>query len=425
MFSKKINELPKQLADFIHLAGHIADEKKINVYVVGGFVRDLILGVDNFDVDLVVEGDGIGFATECSRKLNARLITHKRFGTATLLGIHNFKVDVATARKEIYEKPGVLPTVFHGKIEDDLFRRDFTINAMAISINEGRFGQIIDLYSGQRDLKTGLIRALHPLSFIDDPTRILRAMRFEQRFDFRIEKTTLSWIKNALRQKMLHQVQKHRLRDELILIFKEASPVKSLKRLYEICGFSYIALHLSYKREWRLFFEEINKKILWFKEHFLAKRHLDPYVMFMSLFFYQLPLKELQKVIREFAFHKGESSRMVSLKENYKKVNKELSKRGIRPSTVYRLLEPLPYETILLIKVLSRHQLVHQRIEDFLFIFHGQRLHVRGEDLVQLGIKPGPHYKKILEALLYAKIDGKVKTKEEELEFAERLASLR
>ena len=116
---------------------------------------------------------------------------------------------------------------------------------------------------------------------------------------------------------------------------------------------------------------------------------------------------------------------MVSLKEHYEKVNKELSKRGIRPSTVYRLLEPLPYETILLIKVLSRHQLVHQRIEDFLFIFHGQRLHVRGEDLVQLGIKPGPHYKKILEALLYAKIDGKVKTKEEELEFAKRLACLR
>jgi tRNA nucleotidyltransferase (CCA-adding enzyme) len=142
----------------------------------------------------------------------------------------------------------------------------------------------------------------------------------------------------------------------------------------------------------------------------------------MSLFFYRLHHKELQKVIREFAFHKGESSRIISLKENYEKAERELRKKDIRPSCVYRLLQPLPYETILLIRAMSRHRQVHHQIENFLFVFHSHKLVVKGENLSQLGIKPGPHYKKILEELLYAKIDGKVKTKEEELKFAQRLS---
>ena len=425
MFVKKLNELSKSVADFIRLAGGIADEMGLNVYVVGGFVRDLFLGVDNFDVDLVVEGDGIAFATECARRLGLRLITHRRFGTASVLGLEGLKVDIATARKEIYEKPAVLPTVSFGVIAGDLFRRDFTFNAMAIGINKLTFGQVVDFYGGQKDLRGGIVRALHPLSFIDDPTRILRAVRFEQRFDFKIEKNTLSWIKDALRLKMLHRVQKHRLRDELILMFKENSPLKSLKRLSNLCGFSYMAPGLRFRKEGHVLFKETAKRIRWFNEHFFHKRHLEPYTMYMSLFFYPLSFKDLQKVIREFAFHKGESSRIISLKENFKKIEKELSRKNVRPRTVYRFLEPLSYEVILAMMVLSRRPVMRQRCEDFLSIYNGQRLHIRGEDLGSLGIKPGPHYKKILDELLYAKIDGKVKDREEELRLAERLAHQR
>ncbi len=420
MFHKKLNELPKEMSSFIHMAGALADEKGINAYVVGGFVRDIFLGVKNFDVDLVVEGDGIAFASECARNQSLKLVTHKRFGTATIHGLHGFKVDIASARREIYEEPAALPVVFKGHIRDDLFRRDFTVNAMAISINKHCFGQIIDHYDGHSDLKTGVIRALHVNSFIDDPTRIMRAVRFEQRFDFKIDKETLSWIKSSLRRKMLHQVQKHRLRDELILIFKERSPVRSLRRLWGLAGFSYIALGLRFHKGWHKSFEDVAKKARWFDEHFSHKRHLEPYVMYMSLFFSTLTHKELCQVMRDFAFHKGESSRIISFRENFARVEKELSKKSVRASTVYRILEPLSYEVVLLSAALSSCELVVKRVQDFLFVYNGQRIHVKGDDLKGLGVKPGPHFKKILDELLYAKIDAEVSNKEEELVLAQR-----
>ncbi len=421
VFYKKLNELPKEMSGFIHMAGALADEMGINAYVVGGFVRDIFLGVKNFDVDLVVEGDGIAFASECARELDLKLVSHKRFGTATLHGLRGFKVDIASARREIYEKPAALPVVFKGHIKDDLFRRDFTVNAMAISINKHRFGQLVDFYDGHSDLKTGVIRALHANSFIDDPTRILRAVRFEQRFDFKIDKATLSWIKSAVRRKMLHKVQKHRLRDELILMFKESLPLKSLRRLWGLAGFSYIAPSLRFQKEWQRFFEEAAKKAGWFEEHFSHKRHLEPYVMYMSLFFYPLAHKELSQAMRDFAFHKGESSRILSFRENFTRVEKELSKKNVRGSVVYRIFEPLSYEVALLSAALSKSVLVLKRAQDFLFVYNGQRIHVKGEDLKRLGVKPGPHFKNILDELLYAKIDGEVKDKEEELALAQKL----
>ena len=422
MLLKKIYELPRPVLDFIRLTGRVGDEKGVNVYAVGGFVRDLFLGVDNFDIDLVVEGDGIAFAQELAHRLSLRLISHRRFGTATLLGLEGFKVDIASARKEIYETPAALPVVSFGKIEDDLFRRDFTINAMAVSLSAHDFGKLVDFYGGQTDLKNRVVRALHPLSFIDDPTRILRAVRFEQRFDFKIEKKTLAWIRRTVRRQMLHRVQKHRLRDEIVLIFQEKTPFKSVRRLSEICGFSYISPRLRFQKKWAVAFAEVGRKALWFKEWFPHKRHLEPYVMYLCLFFYPLSAKEIRKAVFAYAFHKRESLRILSLREDFQSVRRELLKRNIKPSAVYRALDPLSYEVILLISILAPHPRVVQRIENFLFVYNGQRLHMRGEDLAQLGIRPGPAYKKILQDLLYAKIDGTVRTREQELAFLEKLA---
>lgn len=421
MFFKRIEKLPQEMKKFIHEAGRIADRSGQRIYCVGGFVRDMMLDVENLDVDLVVEGDGVAFALECAQRLNLKTVTHKRFGTATLTGLDNFKVDITSARKEIYENPAQLPTVFRGKIKDDLFRRDFTINAMAIGLNGDRFAVVFDEFGGRSDLKLRLIRALHVLSFIDDPTRILRAVRFKDRLSFSIEKNTLKWIKNAVRKRMLHKVQKHRLRDEIVAIFKEEHPFKALNTLNKLCGFSYIAPGLRFKNSWKNSFQETDKIIKWFKKNFPHKRKIEPYTMYMSLFFFGLPLKEFKRVVFEFAFHKGESSRIFSLKENFKKIEKELTKANVLPSKVYHLLEPLSYETVLLISVLSKNKSLKRRIEDFLFKYNGQRLHIKGEDLKNLGISPGPGYKKIFSSLISAKIDGKVKTKEEELALAYKL----
>lgn len=423
MFSKKLNKLPLPIVEFIHFTGRVADEKGINVYVVGGFVRDLFLGVANFDVDFVVEGDGIAFATELAGRLNLSVVIHRRFGTATLHGLEGFKADIASSRREVYDKPAALPSVTFGKIEDDLFRRDFTINAVAIGINEHQFGRIIDHYAGLKDLKKGLVRALHHLSFIDDPTRILRAVRFEQRFDFKIEKQTLGWLKEAQRRRMLFYVQKHRLRDELILIFKERLPFKALKRLNQLCGLSYIAPSLRFQDSWRSDFTAISQRAKEFQKLCVHHRRIELYAMYMALFFYPLSVRAMKKVIIDFAFHKGESSRMLSLKENFKKARSLLSRKSILPSSVYHLLQPLSYEVIFLIIILLKNRVAERHIDYFFLKSHPQRLHVRGEDLLKSGIKAGPDFKMILSELLCAKIDGKLKDKEEELAMALKLAA--
>ncbi|MFH0877290.1 MAG: hypothetical protein V1863_03610 [Candidatus Omnitrophota bacterium] len=421
MLVKKIKLLFGPIADFIHLAAQLADQKGLPVYAVGGFVRDLLLEADHLDVDLVVEGDGIAFAVECGRHFGARLIAHRRFGTATLLGVPGVKADIASARKEIYEKPAALPTVFQGTIKDDLFRRDFTINAMAVRINRAYFGELIDFYGGQKDLKAKRVRALHPLSFIDDPTRIVRAVRFEQRLNFKIEKDTLDWIRRAVERKMLQSVQKHRLRDELLLIFKEPAPLKALKRLHELCGFTAIA-PLRFQKNWPALFEAARQRIAWFQAQMTPKRHLESYTVYLSLFFFPLGLKDLRRAIGDFAFHKSESSRILALKTHFEKINRHLAQKKCKPSSVYRCLESLSYETILAIAVLSRSRWARQRIEDFFLKHHGHRLGVRGEDLRNFGIPPGPRYKNILQELLYAKIDGKITSKEEELRLAQKIA---
>lgn len=421
MLTERLKTLPVPMADFIRQAGILADEMGIRVYLVGGFVRDLFLNVGHFDVDLVVEGDGIRFAQECARRFSLKIVAHGRFGTATLHGAEGFKADIASARQEAYEKPAALPSVSKGGIKDDLFRRDFTINAMAIGINKHCYGDVFDFYGGRHDLETKTIRALHPLSFVDDPTRILRAVRFEKRFSFRMEPGTLLWIRQALRRKMLFFVQRHRLRDEMVLIFKESRPAPALKRLRDICGYSFISPGLTYESRWSAAHKKIQEAAHWFAAHAAHKRHLDVYIMLMCLFFERLAMKRLKDTMLAFAFHKGESRRILSYKRNAVVLERRLTKHGLRPSGVYRLLEPLAYEVVLLVYALSTKKRVKDLIRDYLLVHHGTRLHVRGEDLTLLGSRPGPHFKKILTALLYAKVDGKLEGRDEELALAKKM----
>ncbi len=421
LFIKKMKEIPKPLADFIAFSGNLADRKGLRVFIVGGFVRDLFLGVSNFDVDIAVEGDAVAFARTLADQLSCSILVHKRFGTAVIRSPEGFKVDIATARREVYEKPAALPVVAAGAIRDDLFRRDFTINAMAICINKVDYGRVFDFYCGMDDLKKRLVRALHSLSFIDDPTRILRAVRFEQRLGFSIEKETYGWMRAAARSGMLEVVHKHRLRDELVLIFKEEKPFKALSRLYKSCGFDYIFKGLRYERSWGKAFQGVEKAVRWHKKHLVQKRHIESYIMYMSLFFYSLSLKDMKRVMLDFAFHKGESCRILSLKEHFDLIEKSLADKKASPSVVYRVLEPLSCEVILLILALSSEARVKQHVEDFLSVHDGSKLHLTGEDLLLMGVKPGPGFKKILDELLSAKIDGRVKDRCDELKLAEKL----
>jgi len=214
--------------------GENAGSLGYSAFVVGGTVRDLIRGVRNFDLDIVVEGDAIRLGQLLGREFTGAIVAHKRFGTCTVTAKDGLKIDLATARKEVYESPGALPTVEFSALKDDLARRDFTINAMAISINKEDFGRLIDLFGGKRDLAQGKIRVLHDKSFIDDPTRIFRCIRFESRPGFSIEVRTLRLAKEAIKKGMLVKLSKYRIKKELLLILKEEGKRKALERLEEL-----------------------------------------------------------------------------------------------------------------------------------------------------------------------------------------------
>jgi tRNA nucleotidyltransferase (CCA-adding enzyme) len=420
-----LNNLPKKLKTLVYLARYISKKNNIPAYLVGGFVRDLILGAKNLDLDVVLEGDGVKFAEEFSAKLNARVIRHKRFGTATVYLKPHLKIDIASARKEFYMQPGSLPEVSRGTLQDDLFRRDFTINAMAISINGKDFGRFIDFFDGISDLKHKKIRILHNLSFIDDPTRMFRGIRFEQRYGFRIDANTLKALKEAVNLKILERIHPKRLSNELVLILKEKHPVKYLRRIQQLLGFDFITPRLSVTRKTYDLLSSIESEIKWFNKAYPKRRPLDTWLIYFMGLIDSLDIDDAKSTCQRFFFRKGEEKRILDYKKISDRVICRLIGKRIMPSKIFRRLEPLSYEVILLIKAKCKNPNTKKHIENFFEIYNGMRTFISGQDLHGLGVIPGPYYQKIFAKVLNAKLNGKIKTRQEELALIKKLISIK
>jgi tRNA nucleotidyltransferase (CCA-adding enzyme) len=420
--------LPEEVLNIIKRLAALAEKNGFKAYVVGGFVRDFLLGMKNLDVDLVIEGDAIKFAKFAAARLNAAFIGHKKFGTATLIikkpikGIR-FKIDMATARTETYERPAALPSVRFGSIKEDLHRRDFTINAMAVSLNKNSYGELIDFFGGRSDLRKKKIKVLHDKSFIDDPTRIFRAVRFEQRYKFRIDKHTVSLIKNAVGQEMFEKVSGERLREEIELLLKEKEPLRAIKRMRDLHELRFINPKIKFDSTSEKVCKDIKDLYRKYKKYFLKRQDIDLWLVYFMAMIDRLNHGETLKVCDRFAMKRSDRLKMESSKKFGNRVVKLLSdKKDIKPSRVYESLEPLSYETLLFLMAKCGKKLNKNRIIDFLSKYYGARLKIKGEDLKKIGVKPGPSYTKILKKALYAKIDGKLKTKRDELLFAKKLA---
>jgi len=247
-------------------AGKLADRKGWKVYLVGGSVRDLLLGLDNFDLDLLVEEHGLQFARRWAKEERGFFKTHRRFATAMVIMPGGLKVDITTTRSESYRRPGALPEILPGSLEEDLGRRDFTINALACSLNRGSFGRLIDNCGGKEDLARRIIRVLHPRSFRDDPTRIFRAVRFQQRLGFTIEPETEEWIRNAVDLRMFERVSPERLRRELELILKEPRPVAAIEAMARYDQLRFIHPRLTFPPELREVLARLERDLAWFEE---------------------------------------------------------------------------------------------------------------------------------------------------------------
>ena len=392
--------LPQPISRLVKYAGEKAGELGQELYIIGGVVRDLFLGRANFDLDLVVEGDAIKLAQELARDSQTKLITHTRFGTAKLK-YTDFSLDLATARCETYSKPGALPTVKPGTITDDLCRRDFSINAMAICLSPRRFGELIDLYYGRDDLHNRLIRILHPNSFIDDATRILRALRYEQRLDFKLEQETEELLQRHI--DMLDTISGDRIRHELELILKEDYPERVLMRAEELGVLG--RLNLSLKGD-----VNVSKRFDIARQ--ISKR-TSTILLYLCLLVYNLTEGESEQFISGLNFPK-KSAQAIRHTLQLKVQIHNLVNPGLAHSEIYRLLQIYVPQAIQANMLASESSVAGQNLQLYLDKLRYIKPLLNGEDLKKMGIPSGPELGNILDKLYEAKLNGEVRTKADE-----------
>ncbi len=414
---------PDRIVQFLTEAGRVGDELGFSVYLVGGSVRDLLRGEKNLDLDIVVEGDGIAFARELARKYeNVKLITHRRFNTAKLIfreGMPwpDFTVDIATARTEYYEKPASLPKIETSSIKKDLYRRDFTINTLAVKLNSTEFGILIDYFGGQRDIKEKIIRVLHNLSFVEDPTRAFRAVRFAERFGFRISKHTENLIKSALRLNLFERLSGSRIYDELVLIFNETEPVKTLKRLAHYGLLSVIHKDLRFDDALEGILRSIHESLTWFDLLFLEENVDRPTLYLMGLLT-PLDFKKTEEALQRLSTPPRKTKEILQSKQNAFHAMKQL--RTTDPVKIYTTLHPLTLETILYIIALTTDRTIQKSVSRYLLDLRRTKPSLNGKDLKELGIDPGPIYSEIFDAILKERLLGRIQNREEEIEFVKR-----
>jgi tRNA nucleotidyltransferase (CCA-adding enzyme) len=393
--------LPADLIDFIRKAGDAAEKQQQRLYLVGGVVRDLLLERCNLDLDIVVEGDAIKLAQEIAALVQAKVTAHPRFGTATLKWTKR-SADFATTRAETYARPGALPAVEPGTIRDDLARRDFTINAMAIELNPRRYGELIDPFGGRQDLTKKLVRVLHEKSFTDDATRIWRAVRYEQRLGFHLEPITLMLLKRDLA--MLKTVSGDRLRHELELVLQEELPEKALLRAGELGALA--RLHPALKGD------------DWLAETFAVARERRltdelPPPPYLSLLCYRLTVKELEQLHQYLRLPKATLQVLHDTLAIKGKI-RELAEPGQSPSVIYNLLHGYSLTALAAVSIAAGSETAAENIELYLNVLRHVNPVLTGDDLKRLGVPAGPRIKEALQLLREARLDGKIVSKKGE-----------
>ena len=409
--------LPGHVMGLLQAAGETAQGLGMRAYAVGGFVRDLVMRGENLDVDIVVEGDGIAFAEAFGAAMQARVRPHHKFGTAVLVFPDGFKIDVATARVEYYLEPAALPTVEFSSLKQDMYRRDFTVNTLAVRLNPAGFGELIDFFGAQRDIKEKVIRVLHSLSFVEDPTRILRAMRFERRFGFTVSRHTLNLIRNVVRLDLVSKLPKPRLFGELELILQEEDPVAILRRVGELGLGPSLHPAITLDRPQLELLGETGEVLVWFSLLYLDEKVEKWAVLFLSLLD-PLPAEEAKKLARDLGVRSRVREWVRECKdEGNEVVLRLLSTPSISRKMIYDVLSPLANEVILYIMARTKHPDIKRYISLYFTQLKNVKPQLKGQDLLELGYPSGPRFKEIFDAVLERKFAGDLRSKAEETAF--------
>lgn len=413
--------LDKKTLMLLREVGETAEKLGFNSYVAGGFVRDLLLHVENHDIDIVIEGDGIKFAKEYAEIKHAAVRTHEKFGTATVILPDDLRIDVATARLEYYKYPAAIPTVELSSIKLDLYRRDFTINAMAIHLNPDRFGTLVDFFNSQNDLRERRIRILHNLSFVEDPTRIFRAIRFEQRLDFQISKHAEKLMKNAVEMNLFDRFFGPRFLGELKLILSEDNPIQTLQRLATFNLFQFLwpdlRPNLKIDRRFIHILTQATKAISWFKLLYLDEP-FEPWIVYLLGIMRRSRSKELTNFCRRFELPEKIEKKLLWQKSNADRIAKTMLNRPhLKPSEIYWLLQDLDIEGLLYLIAIAQKKYIQKAVSQFVTSFKNVQPLISGQALLEEGYKPGPLYRKMLNHLIEAQLNGQVHSPEQAMNY--------
>src|SRR5438874_3071734 len=382
------------------------------VYLVGGTVRDILLGERSFDVDIAVEGDAIAVAQALADALGGRVRAHEKFGTAVVVYGDEERVDVVTARTEFYDAPAALPTVEHASIREDLFRRDFTINAMAVSLKGADLGRLVDPFGGRRDLAARTIRVLHNLSFIDDPTRIFRAIRYENRYGFRMDDHTLRLARGTIEMGLVGDLSSARLRDELEALLEEGEIEHSILRLAELGAASAVHPHLAADEETVALLRRLRE---------LRDRYeldIPSWRLGFAAVARNLPPDEVYEWLKRLKVRRRDAEQIAAAVTVGPRLVERLQE-GAEPAEVVALAEPYAPDAPLFALALTDLEPLHAYFERFRDV----KLEVSGADLAELGLEESPRVGEILAELRRRKLNGELDGRDSELAAARELTA--
>jgi tRNA nucleotidyltransferase (CCA-adding enzyme) len=399
------------------------------VYLVGGFVRDLLLGRPNADVDIAVAGDGIGFARRLARELGGRVRPHLKFKTAVVLfppevlgevpdwlrqGSEPFHIDVATTRTEFYDYPAALPRVEHASIRQDLFRRDFTVNAMAISLKGGEFGMVVDFFGGLRDLQDGVIRVLHNLSFIEDPTRIFRAVRYENRYGFRMDEHTRALARGCVDMHLVGDLSSARLRDELVGLLGERDVDWTLHRLFELGVARQVHPKLATGEKTVALIHRLDG----LAREFGRDDEVIPWRLRFAALTRNMAHDELYIWLEKLKLRHADGQIVRSSVVLSPRIEEQLATAAAGDWEVYQLLSSIPLESVVFALAgaeAAAVDIVAARLRYYLEVLRSRRVVLTGADVLALGVRQGPEVGRVLDEVRRLRVEGVVVDREGEL----------
>jgi tRNA nucleotidyltransferase (CCA-adding enzyme) len=388
-------------------------ERAAGAYLVGGTVRDILLGEESFDVDIAVEGDAIAFAYALARTLGGRATPHERFGTAIVSYGDGERIDVVTTRTEFYDAPGALPTVERAELREDLFRRDFTINAMAASLTVNDIGRLVDPFGGRADLDARVLRVLHNLSFIDDPTRIFRGIRYEARYGFRFDEHSARLVRACIEMGLVGDLSSARLRDELVALLEDPGAVEGIRRLGALGADRAIQPHLRG--------DDVAAGL--FARAVVLREELDVDVptwrIGIAAIAHELTSDEAYDWLERLKVRRRDVERIVGAVTVAPRIVERLRAEQLDPSQVVAIADAFAPDAPLL--ALARED--RPELREYFLRLREVTLEIGGADLIAMGLSESPRIGDILGEIRRRKLNGELTGRDAELAAARELVT--